>query len=242
MSTLIRCLLLASSFGFLYPVAAQDLIVAAAADLSPMEKQLAAGFREASGLTVRFSFGSSGMLARQVAEGAPFDVYLSANEGFVKEVTAAGHLDPATVKSYATGRIGLWSADGKVKNVEDLDTVRTLSMANPRHAPYGIAAEEFLKSTGSFGRVQSKLILAENVRQAFEFARTRNTDAVITSWTLLYDKGGVLLPDSRHSPIRQSGGVLKSSKQPEAARKFMEFLTGPRGQAILRAGGLFQPK
>ncbi|MBE0658340.1 MAG: molybdate ABC transporter substrate-binding protein [Bryobacteraceae bacterium] len=207
-----------------------------------MEKKLTEVFLKDTGLRVRFSLGSSGMLARQIANGAPFDAYLSANEGFVRELTASGDLDALTVKNYATGRLGLWSANGKVKTISDLYALRSVAIANPKHAPYGMAADEMLRQESSFGQLQAKLVLAENVRQAFEFARTGNADAVITSWTLLHDKGGILLPDSGHKPIRQSGGVVKGSKNQAAARRFIEFLTGPKGQAILQAGGLFPPR
>lgn len=221
---------------------AQELIVAAAADLAPLEKQLTEAFLKETGIRTRFSLGSSGMLARQIANGAPYDLYLSANEGFVKELMDAGQLDPATVRHYATGRLGLWSASGKVKTIKDLEATKLIAMANPKHAPYGMAAEELLKREGSFGQLQSKLVLAENVRQAYEFARTGNADAVVTSWTMLFDKGGILLPDSGHKPIRQSGGVVKRSKNQEGARRFLAFLTGPKGQEILQAGGLFPPR
>lgn len=226
----------------LHAAQAQELMIAAAADLAPLEKQLTAAFRKESGIRARFSLGSSGMLARQIANGAPFDLYLSANEGFVRDLAGSGHLEAATIKSYATGRLGLWSASGKVKSNKDLDTAKSIAIANPKHAPYGMAAEQFLRSQGSFGQLESKLVLAENVRQAFEFARTGNADAVITSWTMLHDKGGNLLPDSGHKPIRQSGGVVKGSKNQAAARRFLDFLIGPKGQAILQAGGLFPPK
>ncbi|MBA3975408.1 MAG: molybdate ABC transporter substrate-binding protein [Candidatus Solibacter sp.] len=242
LSTILMQRLLPILFLVLQAVQAQELIVAAAADLAPLEKKLTEAFLRDTRLRVRFSLGSSGMLARQIANGAPFDAYLSANEGFVQELTATGHLDPATVRNYATGRLGIWSANGKVKTIKDLYALRSLAIANPKHAPYGMAAEQFLRSHGSFGQIESRLVLAENVRQAYEFARTGNADAVITSWTMLHDKGGILLPDSGHKPIRQSGGVVKGSKNQAAARRFIDFLTGPKGQAILQAGGLFPPR
>jgi molybdate transport system substrate-binding protein len=242
LSTILMRRLLPILFLVVQAVQAQELIIAAAADLAPLEKKITEVFLKDTGLRVRFSLGSSGMLARQIANGAPFDVYLSANEGFVQELTASGDLDPLTVKNYATGRLGLWSANGKVKTINDLYALRSVAIANPKHAPYGMAADEMLRQESSFGQLQPKLVLAENVRQAFEFARTGNADAVITSWTLMFDKGGILLPDSGHKPIRQSGGVVKGSKNQAAARRFIDFLTGAKGQAILQAGGLFPPR
>jgi molybdate transport system substrate-binding protein len=220
----------------------QEVLVAAAADLAPLQKPLAEAFIKESGIRIRFSLGSSGMMARQVANGAPFDVYLAANEEFVTGLAASGHLDQSTVTNYATGRIGLWSLSGKVKTMNDLYNTGTIAIPNPRHAPYGVAAEAWLKSAGAFRRLQPKLIVAENVRQAFEFARTGNTDAVLTAWTLLIDAGGVLVPESGHPPIRQFGGIMKGARNLDSARRFMAFLTGPKGQAILQAGGLFPPK
>jgi len=225
-------------------VAGQSLTIAAAADLAPLESELRNSFRSTSPIPIRFTFGSSGMLARQIENGAPFDLYLSANEELVKQLVDRGRLLPETVLPYATGRLGLWSATGKVQTVTDLlkPEVRHIAIPNPKHAPYGLAAEQMLRKLGLWARIEKKLVLGENVRQTFEYARTGNADAVLTSWTLLFDKGGILLPDSDHAPIRQSGGVVRGAANEKPAREFLLMLCGDAAQQLLRRYGLFPPR
>jgi molybdate transport system substrate-binding protein len=220
---------------------AADLIVAGASDLAPLTLALEQGFERAAHTKVRFTLASSGSLAKQIENGAPFDVFLSADERNVKELVAGGHLDADTV-FYATGRLGLWSKDGRVRSLEDLKraSVIHLAIANPEHAPYGIAARKALETQGLWSEVQPKIVYGENVRQAMQFAESGNADAVITSWTLLIGRG-VLLPAEWHDPIRQTGGVVKGSGQAALARQFLKFLTGAEGRKILQSGGLFPP-
>jgi molybdate transport system substrate-binding protein len=227
-----------------YPLAGQELLIAAAADLTPLESHLSAVFYATAGIRVRFSFGSSGMLARQIRYGAPFDLYLSANQQYVDQLASDGVLDRTTVAAYATGRLGLWSVSGKVRETRQLlaPEIRFVAIANPTHAPYGVAAEELLRTEGLWDRLQSKLVLGENVRQAFDFAQTGNADAVITSWTLLLNQNAVPLPEAEHKPIRQWGAVVRKAKNAAAARRFLAFLLSPAGQGILREGGLFPPR
>jgi molybdate transport system substrate-binding protein len=163
---------------------AADLIIAAASDLAPFAPAFEKSFTAAK---IRFSTGSSGSLARQIENGAPFDVFLSASEQYVTNLAASGRLDPATVLVYATGRIGLWSANGQVQSVADLTKpqVKHIAIPNPEFAPYGIAARKALESRGLWNRLQPEIVYGENVRQALQFAESRNADAVITSWTLL---------------------------------------------------------
>ena len=221
----------------LAPAPAADLIVAAASDLAPLTEPLAKAFTQAR---IRFSLASSGSLARQIENGAPFDVYLSANDQYVKELASKGDVDPSSVIVYATGRLALWSRDGSVKSLEDLTNPRVLhiAIANPEHAPYGVAARQALENRGLWKRIEPKIVYGENVREALQFAESGNAEAVITSWTLLKGRG-TLLPDSWHAPIRQAGAVVKSSSQPAAARDFLKFLIGPEGRKILESGGLF---
>lgn len=223
------------------PARAADLLVAGASDLAPLTTPLDQEFERLFHTRVRFTLASSGSLARQVENGAPFDVFLSADERTVKELAAAGHLEPDVI-IYATGRLGLWSKDGRVRSLEDLKKpgVIHLAIANPEHAPYGIAARKALEAQGMWREVQPKIVYGENVRQAMEFAESGNADAVITSWTLLIGRG-VLLPAEWHDPIRQAGGVVKSSAQGGVARQFLKFLTSAEGRKILAGGGLFPP-
>jgi molybdate transport system substrate-binding protein len=233
---LLACLLLPPN------ASPQALLVAAASDLAPLEKPLRAGFSRHTGLDVNFSFGSSGMLARQIANGAPFDVFLSANEQFVDQIEQQGFVSPGRRAVYAEGRVGLWSPSGAVRTLAALTApgLRHIAIPNPKHAPYGLAARELLQAASLWDSLQSRLVLAENVRQAFEYASTGNAEAVLTSWTLIHDKGGVLLPPN-HAPLRQTAAQLKSVRDPSQAARFLDFLLSPAGRDILTRGGLFPP-
>src|SRR5487761_2700057 len=180
---------------------AGELLIAAASDLAPIAPKLEKAYPE----KIRFTLGSSGLLKQQIENGAPFDVFLSANESYVRDLAAAGLVTDVTV--YAIGRLALWS-------------------------PNGVAAKEALEARGLWKAVEPKIVYGENVRQALQFAESGNVEAVIASWTLLIGKG-TLLPAEWHKPIRQTGAILKSSAQGEAARRFLKFLIGPEAQKIL---------
>ncbi len=217
-----------------------ELLIAAASDLANMGDALQASFPDAE---LKFSFGSSGMLARQIEAGAPFDVYLSANEEFVMDLEKKRRVIKEDILIYATGRLGLWSKSGAIQDFRDFgkfERVR-VAIANPQHAPYGKAAKEALIKAGLWEKVEKDVVYAENVRQTMQFAESGNVDVTITAWSLVHDKGGVLVPGEYHTPIRQVGAELSKSKQRRVGRKFMEFLTGPEGRKILLEHGLFVP-
>lgn len=220
-----------------FSVHAADLIIAAASDLAPIAPKLEQAYKQKT----RFTLASSGSLKQQIENGAPFDVFLSANEQYVKDLAAAGLVSNPTI--YAIGRIALWSPNGSVASLADLKKTSVIHLAipNPQHAPYGVAARQALESQGLWKDVEPKIVYGENVRQALQFAESGNADAVITSWTLLIGKGK-LLPAEWHSPIRQTGAVVKSSSQPDAARQFLKFLLSPEAQKILNNGGLWSSK
>jgi molybdate transport system substrate-binding protein len=217
---------------FCWSLHAGDLLIAAASDLAPLAPKLERAYKGA-----RFTLASSGSLKQQIENGAPFDVFLSANEQYVKDLATAGLVTDSIV--YATGRIALWSPNGSVKSLEDLkkSNVIHLAIPNPQFAPYGVAARQALESQGVWHDVEPKIVYGENVRQALQFAESGNVEAVITSWTLLIGKG-TLLPAEWHAPIRQTGAVVKSSTKADAARQFLRFLTGAEAQKILHDGGL----
>lgn len=183
------------------------------------------------------------MLSRQIENGAPFDVFLSANEQFVMDLVQKGKINKEDVQIYATGRVALWSKSGQFQSLEDLQKFKTVSLAiaNPQIAPYGFAARQVLEKTGLWARLGSNVVMAENVRQAMQFAESGNVDAAIVSWSLVYDKRGALLPGDLHDPIRQVGAEIRKSKQRKGARRFMDFLTGAEGKTMLAEHGLFVP-
>ena len=221
-------------------MAASELTVAAASDLAPLEARLASGFERRTGVRPRFSFGSSGTLARQIENGAPFDVYLSADEKLAANLAAKKFVvDP---KVYAIGRLVLWSADGQFRSIEKLKSnqVRHIAIANPAHAPYGRAAKEALEKLGVWKFLEPKIVYGENVRQAFEMARSGNADIAIVAATL-GGIGAVVLPANLHAPIRQAGAVVAGGSNPRLGAQFIEYLLSPEGSAILVSGGLEAP-
>ena len=218
--------------------------MAAASDLTTLQTPLAELTKAKIHVHVRFTFASSGTLARQIENGAPFDVFLSANRLFVNELAASGRLDPATVRVYAVGRLGLWSGDGQMHDLAALTSgkVQRIAIANPTLAPYGLAAKQLLERHGLWKRVQPKLVYGENVRQALQFAESGNADVVMTSWSLLYDKAGAVLLPQDHDPVEQAGGVVSSSKNASAGREFLELLSGADGRKLLKSHGLTPPR
>lgn len=216
------------------------LTIAAAADLSALAGPLQQAFPEAE---LVFSFGSSGMLARQIEAGAPFDVFLSANVGYVEGLVTKGKVLRDDMTFYANGRLGVWSKSGNIQTLEDFGKFSrlTIAIANPQHAPYGVAAKQALEKSGIWERHQSRVVYAENVRQAFQFAESGNVDVTVTAWSLLYDREASLVPGDLHTPIRQVGAVIRSTKQRKLAWKFMDFLTSAEGKRILVDRGFFLP-
>ncbi len=235
-------LLLASAAGSPGPESPK-ILVAAAADLEPLEAQLSELGAKTAGVQATFTFGASGMLARQIENGAPYDVYLSANQAFVNDLHRQGRLLPGSVRVYARGRLGLWSKTGRVRKLEDLLDARVLhvAIANPEHAPYGAAARQALERRGLWRKLTGKIVYGENVQQTFQFAATGNADACITSWSLVMRRGGILLPSEWHDPIVQAGGVAAGSGQKAAALRFMEALLSPAGRKLLADNGLSAP-
>lgn len=218
-------------------LAAEDLLVAAASDLSPLEPDL----RRLTKGNVRFTFGSSGMLARQIENGAPFDVFCSADAKRAQDLATAGKLTDLRV--YAIGRVALWSKSGAWRSLDDLRRRRFqhLAMANPAHAPYGHAARQALERLAPWREWQSRVVLAENVRQAWQFASSGNADVCLTAWSLVHARAGVLVDAAMHDPLRQMGGVVKASKRATQAREFLAALGGEAGQRVLKAGGFELP-
>ena len=211
------------------------MLIAAAADLAPAQAILE---QAATPCSVRFTFGSSGMLAQQIRHGADFDLFLSASEAYVTDLERQGVIVPKSNVRYALGRIGLWST--KKIRFEDILSVRTVAIANPQHAPYGRAAQQALEHRGMWEEIRPRLVFGENVRQALRFAETANADAAIVAWSLVKDKGGQLLPAEWHLPIVQAAAIPKRGRNPEAADRVVRYLLSPLGQKLLAARG-FSP-
>jgi molybdate transport system substrate-binding protein len=224
------------------PLSAASLTIAAAADISAAGPDLTAAFQSAHpGDTVRFVFAASGALAQQIANGAPYDIFLSANEAFVDQLALSGKILPETDTVYAFGRLGVLWKDAKPHPLSDLadDWVRFVAVANPVLAPYGLAARQALEHEKLWDRLKPKIVFGENVRQTLQMFDSGNADAVLTSFSLITGRPGAsIVPDAWHQPIRQKAGVVAASANQPLARELLAFLRGPRGGQILTSHGL----
>ena len=224
-----------------------EIKVAAAADLSRAFPDVAKAFEAKTGKKVTFSFGSSGMLAKQVSEGAPFDLFSAANSSYADDAVKSGRCDAATKRLYARGRIVAWTKKGSPKLVAlaDLADPRfvKIAIANPEHAPYGKAAREALQKAGIWDQVQAKLVFGENVQQTLQFAQTGNADAAIVALALALATDGEQLeiPESEHAPLDQALVVCGSGARAAAAKDFAAFLASPEGRTILTKHGFVTP-
>jgi len=216
------------------------LTVAAASDLSNLEPDLLASFRKSQpGLTLRFVTAASGVLSQQIQNGAPYDVFLSANAQYVDQLASNGKLRPDSVLTYAVGRVGVLWSDGKSHPLSDLKrpAVRFVAIPNPKLAPYGVAAIESLRHEGLWGAVKPKIVYGENVRQTLQLFESGNADAVLTADSLLGGKHPDVIPDSWHNPIVQKGAAVTASKNKEAADRFLIFLKSPAARALFAKYG-----
>jgi molybdate transport system substrate-binding protein len=230
------------------------LLVAAAADLRFALSEIAPTFEQDHRARVLLTFGSSGQLAAQIEQGAPFDVFFSADEAFVRRLAARGAVDRSSVTPYAVGHIVVW-----VRNDSTLDVrrglqalldprVRFIAIANPQHAPYGAAAIEALRRTGILGQVARKLVYGENISETLQFVQTGNADAGIVALSLavaptVAPTGRfILIPATAHSPILQAAGITTRAAQPALARAFLQAVTSHGGQALLRRYGFAIPR
>lgn len=240
---LLLSVLLASCAGPRGSVEAEPLTVAAAADLSPLSEPIGALYLQTSGKRLRFVIGSSGMLARQIEQGAPFDVYLSANARYVEELVKAGKIRPDSVRVYALGRLGVWAKGTQIREARELlqPGIRRIAMANPAHAPYGEAARDYLERAGIWAEIEPKIVYGENVRQAAQFAESGNADALVSSWTTVRPLKGTLVPESEHAPIRQAGGVVSNSEHAADGMQFLKMLGEPAARALFRDHGFGLP-
>ena len=226
-----------------------DLTVAAASDLQVAFTEIGEMFTAETGHAVTFSFGSTGNLTTQIENGAPFDVFAAANVAFVDRLIAGGFMDEETKQLYGVGRIVLAnsvSAGTDAQQLEDLldPEVTHVAIANPEHAPYGVAAKEALESAGLWDDLQPKLVYGENIRQALQFVESGNAEVGIVALSIaeVDTITWTLIDDSLHNPLLQAMGVVSASEHQDAAMEFVEFVTGPEGREILDQYGFAPPE
>jgi molybdate transport system substrate-binding protein len=223
--------------------------VAAAADLTAAFGELGRDFERATGQQLTFSFGSTGLLARQLAQGAPFDVFVAAGASFVDDVVAAGACDGATRRPYARGRLALWSKRGRVepaRSVAELSQPRftRVAIAHPEHAPYGRAAREALSGAEVWDEIAPRLVFGENVRQALQFAESGNVEAALVALALVIHDGEnpwVLVPERLHRPIDQVLVVCRHGTNRAGAEAFARHVTSEEGREVMDRFGFLPP-
>lgn len=228
-------------------VSRPELIVAAAADLVFALREIAPVFEKEHQVKVTLVFGSTGQLAQQIQHGAPVDVFFAANETFVQDLRAQGAVQPDSVESYAEGQIVLATQKGRpvLSSLRDLtrDDVKRVAIANPAHAPYGIAARDALISAGVWPQVQPKLVYGENIRQALQFLQTGNVDAAVLALSIAQvpEVHFTRIDPSLYKPIIQAAAVTTRSQHGHLARAFVQFVNGPQGRPIMKRFGFLLP-
>jgi molybdate transport system substrate-binding protein len=237
-SCLLTTFFLATSFA----LAQSNLTVAAAADLSAVAPELARAFEKTNpNIKVRFVTEASAMLAQQVENGAPYDLFLSANAQYAERLASAGKLGKPVI--YATGRLAILWRDGKVHKISDLEQgwVRFIALANPKLAPYGVAAQQALEHAGLWSKIEPKIVYGENVRQTLQLFDSGNADAVLTSDGLVSERNPQIIPADWHQPIIQKAGIVSASPRQKEAALFLQFLSGPIAQGIFGRHGFGKP-
>jgi molybdate transport system substrate-binding protein len=232
----------------------EELLVAAAADLNQVLPVVAERFQRESKTRVKLSFGSSGNFFAQIQNGAPFDVFFSADVDFPKRLEAAGLAETGSMYEYAVGKIVLWVPNDSRINVNRglsillEPNVRKIAIANPVHAPYGKAAMAALQHDHLYEQVKDKLVLGENISQTFELVQTDNADVGIVALSLAMapkakDTGRFfVIPTTLYPPIRQGVIVLRSSQHKDVANAFIAYLKRPETITLLKQYGFQVPE
>ncbi|HEX4899912.1 MAG TPA: molybdate ABC transporter substrate-binding protein [Pyrinomonadaceae bacterium] len=226
----------------------KQITVAAAADLGPAFDEIGRAFEAESRTKVIFSFGSTGMLTQQIENGAPMDVFAAADVSYIDQLERKGFIVSGTRAIYALGRITIWTrktAALKPQQLAELTRpeVKRIAIANPGHAPYGLAARQALEAAGVWDEVKPKLIYGDNIRQALQFAQTGNVDVAIVALSLSLPSDGywVLIPAELHKPLNQGLGVVKGTAHESDARNFASFVNSAAGRKIMQKYGFTLP-
>ena len=236
------------------PVSAEEIAVAAASDLNFAIKEVIGEFEKQTGHRVKVSLGSSGNFYAQLQQGAPFDLYFSADIGYPKKLEEAGLTVPGSLYRYAVGRVVLWAPKSSPLDVNkgltvlQEPTIKKIAIANPKHAPYGRAAVAAMEHAQVYADVKDRLVLGENISQAAQFIESGACDVGIIALSLalapvMKSAGSYWeIPAEAHPPLEQGAVVMKQSKNQELARSFLGFLQGPQGQEIMTRYGFTLPK
>jgi len=247
----IKSLLLACALLFAASAHAEKITIAAAADLKFAMDEIVTAFKQANAADeVEVIYGSSGKFHTQIQQNAPYDLYFSADIGFPRELVKAGFA-ASDAKPYAFGRIVLWSAtmDATKMTLASLTDPKIIrvAIANPKHAPYGKRAEEALRASGLWEKVEPKLVYGENIAHTAQFVQTGNAQAGIIALALavnpeLANKGGYyLIPDNLHEPLEQGFIITKRAEGNALAKRFADYMGSKPARAVMVKYGFVLP-
>jgi len=233
------------------PFAAEKLTIAAASDLKFCLDEVVTSFKRThTGADIDVIYGSSGNFKTQIEQGAPFDLYFSADIGFPRELAKAG-LASSEVQAYAIGRLVLWSTTMDVSALHLADLTRAdihkIAIANPAHAPYGKRAEEALRASGIWERIEPKLVLGQNISQTAQFVQSGNAQVGIIALSLVLSpemagKGSYsLVPDSLHQPLEQGFIVTSRAGGNALAKAFADYMGLPATRQLMARYGFALP-
>jgi molybdate transport system substrate-binding protein len=232
---------------------AQEIRVAAAADLKFALDELGAQYEKQTGAKIDVSYGSSGNFVAQIQNGAPFDLFLSADIEYPRKLEAAGLAEPETLYEYAVGRIAIWMPADAHADLARLGwkallepSVQKIAIANPEHAPYGRAAVAALRKAGIYEQVRAKLVYGENIAQAAQFVASGNAQVGILALSLaispaMKDGQHWEIPADMYSPIEQAAVVLNAAKNKNGARAFLNYLKSAAARKTLESYGFSVP-
>jgi molybdate transport system substrate-binding protein len=250
-ASVMMVLVMGVSGGF---VQAGEISIAAASDLNFVFKEVVAEFEKTTGHTVKLSLGSSGNFFAQLSNGAPFDLFFSADISYPKKLEEAGLAEPGTLYLYAIGRIVIWVPKGSPIDVGTLGikalqhpSVKKIAIANPKHAPYGRAAVAAMEHYALHEQVKDKLILGENISQTGQFVQTGGADIGIIALSLAVASAmretGIFweVPLEAYPRLEQGAVVLKTAKDLQTARAFLDYIKSPEGTAVFKQYGFFLP-
>lgn len=239
--------LLALGLIFTSSAIADEVKVAVAANFTAPIQALAPAFEQATGHKLVASFGATGQFYAQIKNGAPFDVFLSADDSTPAKLESEGDTVPGSRFTYAIGSLVLWSADASYLDGSDTalkaGQFKHLSIANPKAAPYGLAATQVLDKLGLSDAVKSKLVEGQNITQAHQFVSTGNAELGFVALSQVYKDGQVssgsawIVPDDMYDPIKQDAAILKQGANNPAAAALVEYLKGPEAAKVIKSFG-----
>lgn len=218
--------------------------VAAASDLQYAFNDIGNQFTKRSGIKVVFNFGSTGLLARQIENGAPIDVFAAASMKYIDTLREKDLVDSGRVCQFARGRLVLVFKTNSLQKSEPEEMIKSgtgkFAIANPKHAPYGEAAVQFLNNMGVWADVRDRVVYGNNVRDTLAFVKTGNAEAGIAALSLVINEQSVsytVLDEKSHSPIVQGAAIIKNNKSGQAAGKFIDYLKSDEAGQILHKYG-----